>query len=222
MNSHEIAKVIVTRQNRMSQAIMPGELQSDIGAEAMQEALNNRWIVPDVETGFLHVTTDFGTLAEIRKLAEEQEIIEAEARAKGAPAPIQESVVETTGYPWQTHAFHESLGTHMQRRHSISEIAAPGTGNAAPPPSTSSRPVTPMAPASHAPPPSPSNPSSGADIGDDVMVTENGKTFTGKIHSRDSGGNYQLTFGDQKPMANRPYKSNEVRLVQKAVAAPQV
>ncbi len=207
MKTQETAKIIIGRQSRLSQAIMPGELQ---------EALAKRWIVPDTETGFLHVTSDFSTLETLRKLSEEQ--IKEEQSGAAPKVAVQES----SAYPWEHGAYHESLVNHVHRRE-IQEIAPPGTGKPSPgfqaqPPA---QPASPMAPVSTSVPTA-SNPSAGADIGDNVIVTEDGKTFTGVVQSKEPGGNYKLSFGNDKPRTQRAYAGAEMKLVNKAVANPAV
>jgi hypothetical protein len=56
MTLPDIALAILERRNRLSPIIIQGELQAAIGTEAFQEALDRRWIIPDSNTGHLHVS----------------------------------------------------------------------------------------------------------------------------------------------------------------------
>jgi hypothetical protein len=48
-------------------------------------------------------------------------------------------------------------------------------------------------------------------IGDEVTVAEDGKPFTAVVKSKNPDGTYVLSFGSDKPRAERPYKQEEIR-----------
>lgn len=48
-------------------------------------------------------------------------------------------------------------------------------------------------------------------IGDEVVVAEEGKPFKATVKARNSDGTYVLSFGAEKPRAERPYKAEELR-----------
>ncbi len=109
----EIAKAILERRNRMTHVILPGDMNAAIGPDGLREALQQRWLVPDMDEGYLCVTNDLGKLAEMRKLADmkpeqyKQEVI-----------PVAES--------------HDMALLHTRRAHPINEISAPMTGQPSP------------------------------------------------------------------------------------------
>jgi hypothetical protein len=57
----------------------------------------------------------------------------------------------------------------------------------------------------------------GAEIGDEVVVAEEGKPFTAVVQSKNEDGTYVLSFGQEKPRAVRPYAKEELR---RTAAAP--
>jgi hypothetical protein len=193
--TQEIAQTILDRRNRMNPVIMNGEMIASLGAEGMQEALQRRWLVPDTETGHLQVSNDLASVEELRTAA-------------GTPAPkqVESVVVDET---------HNIALSHAHRN--IDELLAPGTGhdNSAPfrpriPNSPVASPAAPAAPAA-APGAAPA-----AGIGDEVLVAEGGKTYTGTIGAVGNDGKFKLTFGMEKPPVTRDYGQNEFKVTKKA------
>src|SRR5689334_202852 len=102
----EIAKAILERRNRMTHVIMPGDINAAIGADGVSEALKNRWLVPDTDSGYLCATNDLKLVEEMRKLAE----IPPD-QYKPEAIPVRES--------------HDLAVRHSKR---LTEVTAPGTG----------------------------------------------------------------------------------------------
>jgi hypothetical protein len=187
----EIAKAILERRNRMTHVIMPGEINAEIGPEGVQEALNERWLVPDMESGFLCATNDLGKIEEMRKLAS----MKPEEYAP-EPIPVRES--------------HDASLTHTLRRNVIQEIAAPGTGGQSPGLTAVAQPQSApmMQPATPAATPQPSAPAApaapaqgGFAVGTPVTVSRGGASASGMIEKLMPDGRYKLGFGaDQKPI----------------------
>lgn len=189
MNTQEIAQTILERRNRMNPVIMNGEMIGLLGAEGMQEALQRRWLVPDMDTGHLQVSNDLAVVEELRSVA-------------ATPAPKQEEsiVADPT---------HNIALSHAHR--CIDELLAPGTGhdNSAP-----FRPQAPATPASTRP----AAATTPAGVGDEVLVAEGGKTYTGTIGAVGNDGKYKVTFGTEKPPVNRDYGMNEFQVTKRAAA----
>lgn len=186
MTTQDIARYLNERLHRASPVVMPGEVTNAIGAYGLQEALNRRWLVADTETGFLQVNNDAGRMAEIEAAANQPAM--AESVAESASAGL--------------------VMAHAER--GLTETGAPGTGKPGPG-------YTPTAPA--APAPSlPAAPTAGrprsAGVGDDVTVAEDGRTYAGKVQSRDPvTGQVRITFGpDQRPTTDRAYRDEEIQL----------
>lgn len=57
----------------------------------------------------------------------------------------------------------------------------------------------------------------GAEIGDEVVIADEGKPYTGVVQSKNEDGTYVLSFGQDKPRSVRPYAREELR---KTAAAP--
>jgi hypothetical protein len=58
-----------------------------------------------------------------------------------------------------------------------------------------------------------------AQIGDEVVVAEDGRSYAATIKSRRPDGTYELSFGQEKPRQERNYKHEELRKTAEAPAA---
>jgi hypothetical protein len=177
----EIAKAILERRNRMTHVIMPGEINGAIGPDGVAEALEARWLVPDVDTGFLCATNDLGKIEEMRRLAEMKP-----EQYQQPPMPVCES--------------HDMTIQHTHRPHSINEIAAPMTGGSSPGLTTLNAPQPAQAMAPQRPTPATGSSEQSPTIGNSVMVARNGVSSMGVIEKILPDGRYQLGFaaGQQK------------------------
>lgn len=188
-----IARFVQERRRRASPVVMNGEVIEAIGADGLQSALEHRWLVPDPESGFLQVTAESTRVAEIEEVAATPAVEESTTASSDALATL---VMEHAG---------RSYGN-------LSEVGAPGTGKPGPG-------YTPTAPAASAPvvPPAAPTPTTAprtsAGIGDDVTVAEEGRSYTGKVSSRDPAtGQMRISFGpDQRPTVDRAYRDDEVQ-----------
>lgn len=167
---------------------MQGEMLGILGEEGMSEAINRRWLVPSYDTGYLQVTGDLGVVEQMKEIAQMPDAV------------IQDSVLESSRFVIQ-HARRSLTEAHV-----ISEIAAPATGAPAP----TMRVSTPAASPAAAP-----NPADDAlsDVGDDVAVVENGKTFQGKIQSKGPTGRYKISFGAERPGMDREYEPTDFKRI---------
>ena len=199
MNTQEIAQNLLQRRNAMNPVIMPGEMLGSIGADAVQEALQRRWLVPNQDTGLLQVSAEMSKVNEMRAIAGEQ---------KPDAAPTLES-----------HERNLAIGHASRHPNYLHELLSPATGhdpNAAMPVAPAAAPA-PTAPAPARPPTSPVGQRPAA--GDMVTVSEDGKVYTGKVDST-QGGRYRVTFGGtEKPRTNRDYNDTEVQKVQPSQSA---
>lgn len=184
MNIQKLAEFLLERRRRASPIVLTGEVINAVESEGLQEALQRRWLVADPDTGNLQITTNFAHIGEMESVA--------------ATPPSEEQVVESEAT--------DLAMRHAQRR--IDEIAAPATGKPAP---TMGNPAP--APAPSAPPPADPTKPSGFGVGDDVMIAQEGKTYTGKVASVTPQGRYRLSFGPDRPGMDRDYEANEVRHV---------
>lgn len=184
MNVNEVAAALLERRLKSNPVIMQGEMQQLLGAEGMSEALRQRWIVPDNETGFLKISGDENIMDSMRSFA-------ATVESKPAPEPEKKPVREARDFAME-HAGVEPRIVH--------ELLAPGTGhdNSAAVPKAPAMPTT---PASTSP--------KKYQIGEDVMVVENGKSYVGKV-AKDDNGRYTVSFGDNKPPQPKQYGQEEL------------
>ena len=68
-DSH-IAKAILHHRNQNTQTVQIGLMREALGATGFATAITNRWLVPDAETGMLHITSEQSRINDLRRLAE--------------------------------------------------------------------------------------------------------------------------------------------------------
>src|SRR6516162_5912973 len=151
----EIAKAIIERRNRMTHVIMPGEITAEIGPDGVAEALQRRWLVPDIDDGYLCATNDLKAVEEMRQTAQMKP-----EEFQGQVIPVAES--------------HDLLQLHARRSHALYEVAPPMTGATAPGLSIVAQPVT-------QPKPPPGVPDTTMRVGPQVFVGRGGKPAVGVI-----------------------------------------
>lgn len=198
----EIAKSILERRNRMTFAIMPGEIRNDIGPDGVSEALSRRWLVPDTESGFLCAASDLATISEMRKLAEMPP-----EQWKPDALPVAES--------------HDLAIAHTKRGHLIVEIAAPMTGQPSPGLSSVAQPGAPQ-PQPIAAPSSQPNAAQPYQVGVSVATAREGARAQGVIEKLLPDGRFQVGFppGQPKPSGDNIFSKEELSAVPAAPGAP--
>ena len=197
MNSLTLARALNERRHRPSPTITTGELLVSVGEAGMQEALQRNWLVPDLDSGFLMLNTNAGKLAEITECATCRKCTSLTcACTVDEAAPVGTAMAPSMRESWAGVGVGTGRGTVSTPTDSSSGPSMPRTPQ-----------TTPTAPKTD------ENPQ----IGDDVMVTEDGKTFTGKVSTLGQDGRYRLSFGSSKPRMDREYNSNEIRKLASAV-----
>jgi len=195
MNIH-VARKLHERRFRAAPVMTTGELLNLIGSDGLQEAMLNRWIVPDPDSGLLTLNTGGGKLLEL----------ESACRCKCGKTDCACGAEGEAGQTYTMPMREAFAGYGLERP----PTASGGSGGAAPMlprPQAAATPTTPSDPKTTTP-----------QIGDDVMVAEQDKTFTGKVASVAQDGRIRISFGSDKPTMNRDYGFNEVRVVDKARA----
>ena len=189
-----VARKLHERRFRASPVVTTGELLNLIGSEGMQEAMNNRWIVPEPDSGLLMLNFNGGKMLELES-------------ACRCACGKTDCACEATQEASQTYT--------MPMREAFA-----GFGLERPPTASmqaTAPPVTPRPP-TNAPTQSSDPHTNAPQIGDDAMVAEQDKTYTGKVASISQDGRIRLSFGSDKPTMNRDYDFGEVRMVDKARA----
>jgi hypothetical protein len=188
----EIAKALLERRNRMTHVILPGEITAEIGPDGVAEALKERWLVPDLDEGFLCVSKDLGVIDEMRRLAEmKPEEYKVEA------IPVAES--------------HGLSLLHTKRGHQLHEIAAPMTGAPSPGLASTGQPAPAAAVGSVPPMGAQQSPYV---VGSPVTVARQGKSSNGVIEKLLPDGRFQVGFADGQPQqGNNVFSKEEVNLV---------
>ena len=222
MNIKEIAYKLMALRESMSAFILTGKLRESIGFEGYGEALARRWIVADQEgSGMVQVSNNLGTVAEIRLLAEEYLKEEEctfchksgdECKCQKCPdckkanckCESLSSVAESAHLVATAHAF--------RTKPSLNEIATMGLGNpdrlGTPPtqPSVSQPPAPTQQPTTASP--AHTQP---VNVGSNVRVVQDGKTYVGRISAVKSDGKFSISFGGpEQPAVQRDYDKTEV------------
>ena len=186
-----VARKLHERRYRSSPVMSTGELLNLVGSEGIHEALQNRWLVADTETGFLQLNTDGGKLQEL----------EQACRCRKCSATAC-ACVETVA---------ESLSTAMPMREAFAGFGLTSPRSYS---DTGAGGVTPMVttPRSAAPTDAPKAASQSSRTGDDVVVRDKDRDYVGKVASIGQDGRMRIRFDDNdKPEMDREYNSNEVR-----------
>ena len=222
MNIKEIAYKLMALRESMSAFILTGALRESIGFEGYGEALARRWIVADQEgSGMVQVSNNLGTVAEIRLLAEEYLKEEEctfchksgdECKCQKCPdckkanckCESLSNVAESAHLVATAHAF--------RTKPSLNEIATMGLGNpdrlGTPPtqPSVSQPPAPTQQPTTASP--AHTQP---VNVGSNVCVVQDGKTYVGRISAVKSDGKFSISFGGpEQPAVQRDYDKTEV------------
>lgn len=190
MNATVLARKLNERRFRASPILTTGEIISMVGSDGLQEALNRRWVTPDQDTGFLTVNTNGGKLAELAEACKCKQCSKTDCKCEeSSEEPPKNGIANALREAWA------GMG-----------VGAGSNGGGNPPIMPRQAPM--------ASPTSPANPNANApQIGDDVMVADEGQSFTGKVGSVGQDGRYRLNFAGTKPRMNREYSSNELRKV---------
>jgi hypothetical protein len=133
MNTQQIARHLLNRRNAMNPAIFPGEMISSLGGEAMQEALQKRWLVPNFESGLLQISVEDSKIEEMRGVSDKCPTCgKVECGCAAAPVPNA-----SHGYAFE-HALRRNDGSALQEavrasdardKKPIQELLSPGTGH---------------------------------------------------------------------------------------------
>jgi len=189
-----VARKLHERRFRAAPIVTTGELLNLIGSAGMQEALLNRWIVPEPDSGMLMLNSNGGKMLELENACR--------CKCGKTDCACEPEVIESSSTMPMREAF-SGFGLERPPTASMTPTAAPMMPRAA----TPATPTTTSDPKANAP-----------QIGDEAMVAEQDKTFTGKVASISQDGRIRLSFGSEKPTMNRDYGFNEVRVLNKARA----
>jgi hypothetical protein len=200
MNTTVVARKLNERRLRPNPVITTGEILSSIGSAGMQEAMERHWLVPDYDTGFMMVNMNAGKIAEVEEACKCPECKKPDCACESLGKDTLTPAVARE----MPHSMRESWGGFgIGARQSSPAPAAP----TAPPIMPRPAPASPTAAPAGAKAPQ---------IGDDVLVAEQGKTFSGKVSTVGQDGRYRLSFGTDKPSMDREYGPNELRMVGQA------
>ena len=222
MNTQEIAQLLLYKRNSMNPLIQQGQLAGELGSDGLQEALRRRWLIPDMDSGFLQINNQLAVVEDIRRNAELCEVCGSKECKCGSNNGICRVCGSKgcTCVNQQESAAHSFVMEHAHVKSSVvqgvvQELLAPATGH------DNSAPMTTPAQPPPAPPPPrvPTAPrSTSPEVGDSVMVTQEGKTYTGVVGAL-KDGRYTVSFGGmEKPANEETYGPEQLRLVKKANA----
>jgi len=190
-----VARKLHERRFRSSPVVTTGELINLIGSEGLQEALLNRWVVPDMETGFLTLNANGGKMQELESACRC-----ACGKMDCACAPVVESAQVYT-MPMRENFAGPGLSSP-----SAPAAAGSPTGGAS---TMMPRPQTPTGPAPAGP--APKQPR----VGDPAVVEQDGRTYQGEISNVEADGRVRLRWSGAKPSGDRAYGPNEFLIADK-------
>lgn len=181
----KVARKLHERRFRPNPVMTTGELMNLIGSDGIQEAIEKRWLVPDMDSGFLMLNINGGKLAEL------------ESACLCPCGKTDCACVEHVS---------ESMSTMpMREAFAAFGVTRPGgiTGGSAPamPAPMTPRPQTPT---SHV-----DAPAKAPRVGDPAMVEQNGQTYTGEISGFEPDGRVRLRWRGSRPPEDRAYGPNE-------------
>ncbi len=199
----QIAAVVLERRLRMSPTVFQGEILDDLGSEGLNEALTRRWLVPDLDSGFLQVTNEDAKVIEMEALVTEAaDEIASTGKLPDKPAVLDDPQAETRRIAIG-HALRESTFGVGYTGAGAPTMGAGNSPAGAGAPARNPNP-TPSATAGRKPPP---------EIESNVVVVENGKSYVGKVQSVTGEGSqrkYRISFGGEKPPRDREYEEKEL------------
>ena len=233
MKTIEIAQSLLNRRNAMNPVVMQGEMINTLGHDGLQEALQRRWLVPDMSSGYLLVSQDMSKVLEMREAAEEsKDCAKCKKSTKDCVCPKDDDKEDTSEKwtkPWERpQESHNFVTRHAERN--ISELLSPGTGHdsgggltsgSSPTSAAPRQPVTPPPAAPTSAPQAVKPPGTNTPgVGDSVAVAPKGgatesQAYTGVVTSS-ANGMVKIKFGDTE----REYPENEVQVMQKMGQAP--
>lgn len=185
-----LARLLIERSRRPSPVITTGELLASVGPAGIQAALESTWLVPDLDSGALMINLNGGKLDEIRE------------------ACVCASCSSSTCSCAESSPQGSDQAMPLSMREAWAGIGI-GSGSSTP---TSSPAVPRPQPTS----PTSPGPKAAPQIGDDVLVADEGESYTGKVASVGHDGRYRLSFASKKPRMDREYSPNEIRPVTSA------
>ena len=171
MKIAELAKKLVEMRTATATSyIAQAKLVEELGTDGYAEALNQGWIVPDLEvSGMVHLTQDGTAIHKMESLAESC-IKDGEDQCDDDDASEEGEDVE------------ESLGRNLALEHSKREK-----------PTLAENSLMVMGPAVTKPD------DKGLDVGSSVVCTENGKSYRAKVSQKLPNGKLKLSFGEKRP-----------------------
>ena len=184
-----VARKLHERRYRANPLVTTGEMINLIGGDGLKEALLNRWIVPDMETGFLSLNSNGGKMQEL-----ESACVCACGKTECACTPIAESAQVYT--------------MPMRENFAGPGLSSPSQASSTP---TGPAPAAPMMPRSQTPTgpasvgPAPKAPR----VGDPAVVEQDGKTYQGEVSNVETDGRVRMRWTGDRPSGDRAYGPNE-------------
>ena len=202
-----VARKLHERRYRPSPTLTTGELLNLIGSDGMQEALEQRWVVPDMDSGFLMINTSGGKLLELENACR------CACGKTDCTCAETKQAAQTTMMPTAMREAFAGLGLPRPG------TPTSGTAAAAAPPA----PAAPAAPATVIMPRPPATPTTPAQppvkqtrVGDQAAVIKDNVTYRAKVSGVEDDGRLRLNFEGPRPDEDRAYSPNEVAVDQHA------
>lgn len=182
-----VARKLHERRFRPNPVMTTGELLNLIGSDGLQEALQNRWIVPDQDTGFLTLNINGGKMVELESACRCGACGKTDCACAAASETGQLSTMPTS----------------MREAFAGFGVSRPGA------PTTSTQP-TPMTRSADPTPTEQVSPGQRQwRVGDPAMVEQDNVTYQGTISGFEPDGRVRLRWRGQRPPNDRAYGPGE-------------
>jgi hypothetical protein len=196
MTDKQLASKIL-QYRTSSSLIVPGTLFVQIGSDAMKEALDRRWVEPDMDTGYLRLASSQSKIEEMQALAEGKcdnckcDPCECCEKCGKHPCACPKSEDLST----------RNLMTAHTNRHVLEYTSPPGYASGQGERGAAVTPINPQ----------PLSAPRAVDpvIGEDVIIADEGKSYQAKIASKNQDGTFKLSFGPNRPAKDRFYRKEE-------------
>jgi len=204
MNAKQLATAILQYRNSSS-LVIPGTMRADVGPEAMQDALDRRWVEPDHDSGYLKLSSQQSKIEEMRALAEGKCETCSCDPCKCCEKCCKHPCVCDKSESQDSRPF---MTAHLAR-HQVEAFNAPAAYGSGQP----QKPVGPVVQPAAQPASAGPNRSEDPMVGEDVVIADEGRSYSAKVSEKNPDGTFKLSFGPNRPARERTFRKEEIQRV---------
>lgn len=213
MTVKHVAEILLSRKNSGYSFVLDGATRAKLGPDGFEYARYRGWVELDESTQCMRVSMLAVKLAEINMEAVRPDS-ETTSISPDAASPVS-SVAERESATMHAQVMRDSLAPEVvcERIQNREPVVISGPDLSWSKLSVIANEMHPMHEMLEASAPLPT--ADDYNVGDDVIIGEDGKTFQATVQAKNSDGSLVLSFGDQKPPTVKP------TYLPKEVARPQ-